>query len=228
MSQDENGISRVTRSKDAARVHYDRLSRCYDFLAGFWERQFREFGLRQLGAMESDVVLEIGFGTGRGLISLGSSARFGRIFGVDISLGMCRQSRKRIQKAGLSERIRLTLGDGARLPFKNDRFDAVFLSFTLELFDTPEIPDVLGECARVLREGKRLCVVALSKKRMSAGAGRAYEWAHRTFPRSLDCRPIFAQEAVQKAGFQILDYALMKNLGLPIEIVVAQKDVLSG
>ncbi|MCJ7729553.1 MAG: hypothetical protein MUO27_06725, partial [Sedimentisphaerales bacterium] len=61
-----------------------------------------------------------------------------------------------------------------------------------------------------------------------AGTGRAYEWAHRTFPRSLDCRPIFAQEAVQKAGFQILDYALMKNLGLPIEIVVAQKDVLSG
>lgn len=223
MSQDENGISRVTRSKDAARVHYDRLSRGYDVLAGFWERQFREFGLRQLGAMESDVILEIGFGTGRGLVFLGSSGRSGHIFGVDISKGMCRQARKRIQKAGLSKRIRLTLGDGARLPFKNDRFDAVFLSFTLELFDTPEIPDVLSECARVLREGKRLCVVALSKKRMSDGVVRAYEWAHRIFPRSLDCRPIFTQETVQKAGFHILDVTLIKNLGLPVEIVIARK-----
>jgi len=62
---------------------------------------------------------------------------------------------------------------------------------------------------------------------MSAEVGKAFEWAHRTFPRSLDCRPIFAQEAVQKAGFQILDYALMMNLGLPIEIVVAQKGVFS-
>jgi len=65
--------------------------------------------------MESDVVLEIGFGTGRGLVFLGSSGRSGHIFGVDISKGMCWQARKRIQKAGLSKRIRLTLGDGARL-----------------------------------------------------------------------------------------------------------------
>jgi demethylmenaquinone methyltransferase/2-methoxy-6-polyprenyl-1,4-benzoquinol methylase len=136
---------------------------------------------------------------------------------------MCRKARKRIQKAGLSEKIRLICGDGARLPFKNDRFDAVFICFTLELFDTPEIPDVLSECARVVREGKRLCVVALSKKRMSDSVVRAYEWAHRIFPRSLDCRPIYTQEAVDKAGFGILDITLMKNLGLPVEIVIAQK-----
>jgi demethylmenaquinone methyltransferase/2-methoxy-6-polyprenyl-1,4-benzoquinol methylase len=226
MPQAEEGISRVSRSKDAARVHYDRLSRGYDVLAGFWERAFREFGLRKLGVRESDIVLEIGFGTGRGLVSLGSSRRSSQIFGVDISHGMCRQARKKIQKAGLSERVRLVRGDGARLPFKNDRFDVVFVCFTLELFDTPEIPDVLSECARVLREGKRLCVVALSKKRMSGWVGRVYEWAHRIFPRSLDCRPIFVQEAVQKAGFHILDITLKKNLGLPVEIVVARKGAL--
>jgi ubiquinone/menaquinone biosynthesis C-methylase UbiE len=50
--------------------------------------------------MEKDVVLEIGFGTGRGLVFLGSSGRSGHIFGVDISKGMCRQARKRMQKAG--------------------------------------------------------------------------------------------------------------------------------
>ena len=223
LSQDEAGISRVTRSKGEARIHYDRLSRWYDVMAGFWERRFREFGLLRLEVAENDVVLEIGFGTGHGLVFLGRSVRFNPIFGLDISKGMCRQARKRTQNAGLSERIRLTRGDGARLPYKSGRFDAVFISFTLELFDTPEITEVLSECARVLRDGKRLGVVALSKKSMSGGAIRAYEWAHRVFPCSLDCRPIYAQDVVEKAGFCILDIALRKNLAFPVEIVVAQK-----
>ena len=226
MSQNEAGISRVTRSKGEARVHYDRLNRWYDILAGFWERPFRELGLRRLGEREGEVVLEIGSGTGRGLVSLANSRLSRRIFGLDISKRMCRQARKLIQKAGLSKRISLTLGDGARLPFKNERFDAIFVCFTLELFDTPEISLVLSECARVLREGKRLCVVSLSKKSMSGGAIRAYERAHRMFPRTLDCRPIYAQVAVENAGFRILDCALRKNLGFPVEIVVAQKSAL--
>ena len=49
------------------------------------------------------------------------------------------------------------------MPFANDSMDGVFMSFTLELFDTPEIPQVLGECNRVLRPAGRLAVVGMSK-----------------------------------------------------------------
>jgi len=48
--QDENKISRVTRSKDVARVHYDHLSGFYDVLAGFWESsRTRESGFSSPG-----------------------------------------------------------------------------------------------------------------------------------------------------------------------------------
>jgi demethylmenaquinone methyltransferase/2-methoxy-6-polyprenyl-1,4-benzoquinol methylase len=128
----------------------------------------------------------------------------------------------RVDEAGFSDRVDLRLGDAALLPFEPDAFDAVFMSFTLELFDTPEIPTVLRGCRTVLRDGGRLCVVAMSRKGKVGVMLRLYEWAHRTFPNYVDCRPIFAQQAIEDAGFQVVDATLMAMWGLPVEVVLAR------
>ena len=100
-------------------------------------------------------------------------------------------SRRRLERAGLDHRVALTAGDAVRLPHAGRTFDAVFMSFTLELFAAEDIAAVLGECVRVLRPGGRIAVVSLSKEGGPYPMRRLYEWARRLAPTMLDCRPIY-------------------------------------
>jgi ubiquinone/menaquinone biosynthesis C-methylase UbiE len=225
MSHGDAEISRVTRSKKEARASYNKLSRWYDILAGHYEKKYRHAGLQELGVKDGQVVLEIGFGTGDCILHLaqlvGSS---GMVHGIDLSDGMVDITRVKVKEAGLFDRTMLIIGDAVNcLPFESNCFDAVFMSFTLELFDTPEIPIVLQECRRVLRSGGRICIVAMSKKGEDNLMMRLYEWLHSNFPSYVDCRPIFVEEALEDAGFQILKVKEVSMWGLAGEIVVANK-----
>jgi ubiquinone/menaquinone biosynthesis C-methylase UbiE len=223
MSETRTQVRRVTRSKQEARAAYDRMSRWYDALAGSSERTFIDLGLQMLGTTEGQTVLEIGFGTGYAVQALAKAVGdSGKVYGIDISDRMADIARARLRKAELSGRASLSQGDGATLPFADRSFNGIFMSFTLELFDTPDIPVVLGECRRVLRADGRICVVAMSKSGEAGLMVRVYEWAHDRFPAYLDCRPIFVQSALNEAGFRVLDAAVMSMWGLPVETVVAE------
>jgi ubiquinone/menaquinone biosynthesis C-methylase UbiE len=188
----EKEISRVARSKEDARNFYDRISRWYDAIEGIWTRKSTDAGLQKLGAAEGERVLEIGFGTGHSVLALARSVgESGKVYGIDISPRMQESTLARVARSGHAERVELVLGDAAHLPFEEEFFDAVFMSFVLELFDTPDIPKVLSECSRVLKKGGRICVVSLSRSGGTKPMRGLYEWGHRKFPRLLDCRPIF-------------------------------------
>jgi len=224
MLDGKTDISRVTRSKAEAKATYDRLSRWYDLLAGRSERKHREAGLEKLCVKPGETVLEIGFGTGHALLALARAVGdSGRVYGLDISEGMRDLALARLEEAGLSQRVDLLCGDAARLPYDDAFFDAVFMSFTLELFDTPEIPVVLGQCRRVLRSGGRLGVVAITKGEPLGVMERLYEWAHRKWPRYVDCRPIYAARAMEEAGFNLREVTRMSMWGLPGELVLGEK-----
>lgn len=217
----EPGVSRVLTSKGETRAFYNKIAKVYDLLAEHSEMPMREAGLKKLAVSSGERVLEIGFGTGHCLIELAKAVGpRGRIFGIDLSDRMLELAEDLVRSEGFTERIELRLGDAVTLPYESGSLDGVFMSFTLELFDTPEIPRVLAECRRVLRPSGRIVVVAVSKEGKQGILMEAYEWTHRHFPNLLDCRPIFARRALESAGFIIREVEL-QHMWVPVEIVLA-------
>ena len=226
MLQDRPPIRRVTRSKDLAKSSYDRMSRWYDFIAGSSEWKFVQVGLELLNASEGEKILDIGYGTGKSILALAHSVgRNGIISGIDLSTGMVEITRDRLIKAGISEGVDLYYGDAAHLPFTSNSFDAIFSSFTLELFDTPEIPQVLQEVHRVLRQSGRMVIVSMSKKPKESLAVKLYDRAHQRLPTLVDCRPIYVKESIAAVGFDVLKCMEMSMWGLPVDAILARKGV---
>jgi demethylmenaquinone methyltransferase/2-methoxy-6-polyprenyl-1,4-benzoquinol methylase len=217
-------VSRVHRSKDDAKKYYDHISAVYDWLGGIFERKPAEKALNSLKIENGEIVLEIGFGTGHCLQQIALSVgKTGKAYGIDISNGMLQVARKKLEKAGLTDRVELYRGDASKLPFADETIDVVFMSFTLELFDTPEIPRLLDEVRRVLKAGGRLGVASLSRIKGNSVALRIYEWIHRKWPKYVDCRPIYLEQFLRKAGYTIQSKKVYNLLVLPLEIVVATK-----
>jgi demethylmenaquinone methyltransferase/2-methoxy-6-polyprenyl-1,4-benzoquinol methylase len=216
--------SHVTRSKAQAAASYNRLSRWYDWIAGGTEGKYRDLGLELLQIQAGESALEIGFGTGHAIVALAQAAGpAGNVCGIDISEGMRTIAERRAAQAGVSDRVDLQVGDAAQLPFEAGCFQAVFMSFTLELFDTPEIPLVLAQCRRVLRPGGRIGLVAMAMPGRPGTAVRLYEWCHARWPAWIDCRPIHAQEALQEAGFTMDNVKRLKMWGLPVDVIRAHQ-----
>jgi ubiquinone/menaquinone biosynthesis C-methylase UbiE len=203
---------------------YDRYSRWYGIMSGGAERALVRAGLARLAATDGEMVVEIGPGPGEALVAIANAVQAnGHVIGVDISAGMLRQTAARVRGAGCAARVSLVRGNAMRLPFLEGTVDAVFMAFTLELFDPPGIASVLGECQRILRPNGRLCVVALDRPERSPAAVRLYDWLHRCFPDWVDCYPIRLEAVLQASGLRVVSMNRRAMFGLPVGIAVAAR-----
>lgn len=221
---DKRDILRVPATLEDIKKSYTKISGLYATLEGKFEKRLRDRGLELLSVREGEVVLEIGFGTG---YTLGEIARsvgdMGKAYGIDITPQMLEQTRKRLDKASLKDRVELCEGDARDMPYEDDMFDAAYMASTLELFDTPDIPRVLAEIKRVLKPEGRLVVASMSKGGWEGSTFlRLYEWLHRKIPRYASCRPIYVEESVREAGFHIVgSEELLLGRLVPMRIVIA-------
>ncbi len=216
-------VLRVLQSRREIKHFYNKIATVYDSLADRSEAPVRKVGVDMLNPQRGERLLEIGFGTGHCLIELGRSVGpAGRVFGIDLSERMLEISEERTHQEGLADRVELVCGDALHLPYASQTFDGILMSFTLELFDTPEIPLVLAECRRVLKAAGRIVVVGMSRAQPGGIMTEIFEWTHRHFPNYLDCRPILVRQAIEDAGFRIGDSKIMK-IWIQVEIVCGIK-----
>ncbi len=222
-SDREGDIARVLQTKSETKAFYNKIAGVYDLLAERSEQPMREIALEMLAPAPGERLLEIGFGTGHVLARLAHVVGpTGQVFGIDLSENMLAQARELLQKEGLADRVILACGDAEELPYPDDSLDGILTCFTLELFDTPDIPRVLTQCHRVLRPGGRIVVAAVSKEGEPGLVLRAFEWTHRHFPNLLDCRPIHVRQALEARGFSI-EQTRIESMWVPVEIVRGSK-----
>ncbi|PQO41147.1 class I SAM-dependent methyltransferase [Blastopirellula marina] len=212
-------------STNPAKQFYDRISHVYDLIADGGEHKAREQGLSVLDVQEGETVLEIGYGTGNSVLELAKSVGpTGQVLGIDISKGMQEVARKKVKEAGFKDTVSLLIGAVPPLPFEDDSFDVVTMSFTLELFPLETIPTVLDECRRVLKPGGRLGVVSMATVEegdKKSALEKTYIWMHTHFPHIVDCQPIPLEKMVQKAGFKLDKQERIDLFTMPVAIIVA-------
>jgi demethylmenaquinone methyltransferase/2-methoxy-6-polyprenyl-1,4-benzoquinol methylase len=209
------------------RAFYDRISHAYDLLADANERAARLAGVDALALGNGECVLEFGFGTGNEVIDLAERVGpTGQVHGIDISPGMLAVAQTKLAAKGLATPVDLRVGDARALPYREGCFDAVYSSFTLELFPEADIPIVLAEVRRVLRPGGRLGVVSMAKVRPGEHPSlleRGYVWMHRHFPHLVDCQPIDVAGVVAAAGLRVVKASELTIWTMPVGVVVAEK-----
>ncbi len=209
MSNGEKEILRVPASLEDIKKSHGVVSRFYPIVEAIVEKGVRQKGLQLLSVTPGEVVLEVGVGTGYALREIASSVgENGRAYGIDITPQMLEITRKRLQKAGLMDRVELYEGDARSMPYEDSKFDAVYMASTLELFDTPDIPTVLNEIKRVLKPSGRLGVASMTKEGWGGSLSIRlfmgfYEWLHQKIPRYASCRPIYVEKSVKDAGYEI-------------------------
>ena len=219
-------IERVPRTEQEAAASYTRLSKWYDRFGGSEWPHIVE-GLRLLNALPGERVLEVGCGTGRSLIALAHAVgSTGQVCGIDLSPGMIDVAREQVSKANSINTVTLNRGSAVHLPYAASSFDAIFSSFMLDLIDTPDIPLVLDEMRRVLKPGGRVGLVSMSKACEGNVIVKVYERFHRWLPKLIDCRPIYLQSALESAGFQCEVQQTRSMWGIPVEIVIARKQLI--
>ncbi len=108
--------------------------------------------VRAIAPQPGERILDIAAGTGTSSAALAKSGA--SVVAVDFSPGMIAEGRKRHPKLEFVE------ADAERLPFGDDEFDAVTISFGLRNISDPIV--ALGEMYRVLKPGGRLVVCEFS------------------------------------------------------------------
>jgi demethylmenaquinone methyltransferase/2-methoxy-6-polyprenyl-1,4-benzoquinol methylase len=135
----------VTQMFDTISGNYDGLNRIISL--GI-DVKWRKKVVALVAATQPDSILDIATGTGDLAILMANTSAT-KIIGLDLSVGMLAVGQKKIEHKNLDDKIEMVVGDSENIPYPNDYFDAITVSFGIRNFETLE--KGLAEIYRVLK-----------------------------------------------------------------------------
>ncbi len=161
---DSNFIHSGDEKKSQVQSMFDRIAGRYDFLNHFLslgiDLYWRKQSVKTLELQNGHVLLDVATGTGDQGFSALKAASI-EVVGLDFSFNMLELAKKKIDQRNLGERFQVVQGDAENLPFKDNSFDALSISYGIRNVGT--ISAALSEFYRVLKPGGRVSILEFSE-----------------------------------------------------------------
>jgi demethylmenaquinone methyltransferase/2-methoxy-6-polyprenyl-1,4-benzoquinol methylase len=135
---------------DAVAARYDRTN---DVLSLGQDRAWRRATIKAVDAQPGQTVLDLAAGTGTSSEPMADAGV--RVIACDLSVGMLEVGKRRRPD------LAFVAGDALHLPFADESFDAVTMSFGLR--NVADVEGALEELYRVTKPGGRLVVCEFSR-----------------------------------------------------------------
>lgn len=142
---------------DAISGNYDGLNRVISLGSDVkWRRKV----LQLVSEKNPQNILDIATGTGDLAILFAKNIDAKEIVGLDLSDGMLSVARKKVKNSEIGRKINFVKGDSESLPFAENSFDVITVSFGIRNFENLEIG--LSEIYRVLAPQGRFVILETS------------------------------------------------------------------
>ena len=138
----------VEQMFDAISENYDGLNRVISLGSDI---KWRKKVIKMVAEKNPKTILDIATGTGDLAIQFAEKTSAKKIVGLDLSEGMLSVARKKVLGKKISEKIEFVQADSEALPFEDNAFDAITVSFGIRNFENLE--KGLSEILRVLKNG---------------------------------------------------------------------------
>lgn len=170
---------------------FDGVAQRYDLLntlmTGGLDRLWRAECVKAVAPQRDERILDLAAGTG--VSSVAYEKAGANVFPTDLSLGMLRAGRE--QRPGLH----FTAGDALALPFEDECFDAVTISYGLR--NVEHTVSALQEMRRVTRPGGRVVI-----NEFSTPTNPAFRWLYENV--ALRALPALAKVSSNPAAYTYL------------------------
>ncbi len=149
----------ITPYKDSSLGKKEQVAQMFDNISGNYDglnrvislgidMKWRKKVVALVAEKNPETILDIATGTGD-LVIMMSNTSAKKIIGLDISAGMLEVGKQKIENKKLTDKIEMVLGDSENMPYPDNYFDAITVSFGIRNFENLE--KGLAEIYRVLK-----------------------------------------------------------------------------